>query len=300
MRIVVTGSKGQVGGELLKALSPDSEVIGLDRQDLDLAQPLVIRRVLRDLRPNLIINAAAYTAVDRAEIEPDLAKAVNTDAVAVIGEVAYRLGAAVVHFSTDYVFGGLAHSPYPPEAAPNPQSVYGRTKLEGERALLATGASSLILRTGWVYGLRGRNFLLAIVRHGVAKGELKVVSDQTGSPTPARMIAEMTSQIVARATSNIDSSTHFGGREGVYHLTAGGSTTWFGFAQAIFSLLPVERQPVITPIPTSEYPTKATRPPYSVLDCSSTDRAFGLVRPRWDEALAELLRGVRLETLLAE
>lgn len=294
MKILVTGPEGQVGWELLRALMADRRfsrdgVVGVGRDQLDLANPDMIRHVVRDISPNLIINAAAYTAVDRAEAEPELARAINATAVEVMSEEAKRLGAAVVQFSTDYVFDGTKTSPYLPEDQPNPQSVYGRTKLEGERALIASGANSLILRTCWVYGLRRRNFLLAILRQAIHKPELRVVNDQLGCPTWCREIAQATVSILARARRNEHSGEiAFDPKYPVHHIAAGGSTTWFEFARAALDLAKFAPTPRLIPVSTEEFGAAARRPQHSVLDCQSTKREFGVELPHWRSQLQDV------------
>jgi dTDP-4-dehydrorhamnose reductase len=301
-RILLTGKNGQVGWELHQALSPLGEVVALDRWQLDLADPGQIRERVREIKPDLIVNAAAYTAVDRAETEPELAMAINGLAPGILAEEANRIGAAIIHYSTDYVYDGIKTTPYTEEDTPNPLNVYGRTKLAGEQAVRAVGASHLILRTSWVYGLRGKNFLLTILRLAREREELKVVDDQLGAPTWSRTIAEATARILtsgawpasgtwpADATSPASSAWPSPTNSGIYHLTASGSTSWYGFAEAILSLDQNPAEQVyrqLIPIPTSAYPTPAHRPANSVLSNTKLKAVFGLTLPSWEQSLAE-------------
>lgn len=279
MRILLTGASGQVGWELARRLPELGELVATDRASLDLADAAAIRRVLRDVKPGLVINAAAYTAVDRAESEPGLAHAVNATAPAVLAEEAKRLGALLVHYSTDYVFDGEKRSPYTEDDAPHPLNAYGRTKLAGEEAVRASGCRYLLLRASWVYAERGRNFLLAIARKARAGEPLRVVDDQTGVPTSAAFLAETTVRILGRAEHP----------EGLYHLAPTGSTTWCGFARAIVERLGVNA--TVTPIRTADYPTPARRPAYSVLDSSRARAAFGLPAADWREVFEQTPTG---------
>lgn len=287
MRVLVTGCRGQVGLEVARALGSACEVIAHDRASLDLADAAQVTARVREARPQVIVNAAAYTAVDRAETDVAAASAVNAVAPGVFGEECRRAGALLVHFSTDYVFDGTKPSPYVESDATNPLNVYGHTKLEGEQAIAASGCDHLILRTSWVYGPHGRNFLLTMLRLGAERDELRVVDDQRGAPTSSLQLARLTREILlerglerARAAS------------GVYHATAGGETTWCGFARAIFERQ--ARRPRVTPIPSSEYPTPARRPSNSVLDNGRLAAALQLRLGDWqtglDETLAALSR----------
>ena len=293
MRIAITGSEGQIGWELVRALQPIATVSGLTSGDVDLTDSPELRRRLRDINPDLIINAAGYTAVDRAELEPQIATAVNATAVGVIGDEARRLGAAVVHFSTDYVFDGRKASPYSPSDAPNPLSTYAKSKLAGEQALRDSGAAHLIFRTSWIYAARGRNFLLAMLQQAASKPELRIVNDQIGSPTWCRPLARAVGDIVMKSIEGAPGNRSFGGLEGTYHLCAGGSTTWFDFAQRIFQIADVRPLPKLVPITSHEYDARARRPTYSVLDCSKTTETFGVLMDDWDAALQELFRSER-------
>lgn len=284
-KIMLTGKNGQVGWELQRTLAPLGEVAALDRQQLDLANPDQIREIVREIKPNLIVNAAAYTAVDKAEEEPELAMAVNGIAPGILAEEAKRLNAAIIHYSTDYVFDGAKTTPYTEEDEPNPLNVYGRTKLEGERAVQAVGAPHLILRTGWVYGTRGKNFLLTILRLAQEREELRIVDDQIGAPTWSRMIAEATAQILAQGYSSLLE------KRAIYHLSAGGQTSWYGFAKAIVARISeTSTQSVkLIQIPTGKYSTPARRPAYSLLSNAKLNGAFGLAMLDWDRALELVL-----------
>ena len=278
-KILVTGKNGQVGWELQRTLACLGEVVALDRQVLDLSCPDSIRAVIRGVKPHLIVNPAAYTAVDQAESEPELAQAVNGIAPGVMAEESKRLGAVMVHYSTDYVFDGSKSKPYTEEDAPCPLNVYGRTKLAGEEAVRAAGVPHLILRTSWVYGARGRNFLLTIRRLAQEREELKIVADQIGAPTWSRLIAEATAQIVAQRLGRLQEL------QGTYNFTAGGNTSWHGFAAAIVTNGGAVKQPRLLPIPSSEYPLPAPRPKNSVLSNDKLRRDFGLAMPDWQAGL---------------
>lgn len=295
-RIVVTGSSGQVGWELLRALSLVGDVIGLGREELDLGNPVALERRIAAICPNVIVNAAAYTSVDRAENEPDVARQINTEAVGVLGAAARRCGALLVHYSTDYVFDGTKQEAYLESDVTNPISIYGLTKRDGEIALRSSGCDHLILRTSWVYAARGRNFLLTMLRLACERPELRVVDDQHGAPTWARTIADATTHMVHRSLlerrdSRFESAT--------VNLTAAGSTSWHGFAGEIVRLarlqhlLPPGQRPVVLRIPSSEYPTPARRPYNSVLDLGTLASRYGLHPPRWEAALRMCLEEVR-------
>ena len=278
--ILVTGAAGQLGAELVAALAPLGEVTGTDRSQLDLADPSAIVATMRRVRPALIVNAGAYTAVDLAEKETALADAVNGVAPGILAEEAKRSGAVLIHYSTDYVFDGDATTPYDEDAPTRPLSAYGRSKLAGERAAAASGAAAIVFRTSWVYGRRGRNFLLTMQRLAAEGRELRVVDDQVGAPNWSRELARATARVVSEGLSKLAD------RRGVYHLTARGTTTWYGFARAILADRPSVR---IVPITTSEYPTPARRPAWSVLDPTRFERTFGFALPDWRASLAECL-----------
>ena len=289
--ILLTGSNGQLGRALRHALAPLGIVVALDRSALDLADPDAMRRVVRDCKPALIVNAAAYTAVDRAESEPELAMAVNGTAPGVLAEETRRLDAVLVHYSTDYVFDGTKPTPYTESDTPNPLSVYGKTKLAGERAIQATGCAHYILRTSWVYDAEGANFLNTILRLARERPELRIVNDQTGAPTWAHAIAEMTAQLLAAGMVGAADP-----RYGLYHLTATGAVTWFGFAQAILeedAKAPGSRMPRLTPITTAEYPLPAPRPANSRLDTGLLTKTFGIKPSSWREMLMRCMEEKR-------
>ena len=274
MKILLTGKNGQVGWELQRALASLGEVIACDRSELDLANPDKIVALVREAKPQIIVNAAAYTAVDKAESEPELAHAINARAPGLLAEEAKKLGALLVHYSTDYVFDGTKAEPYTEEDVPNPISVYGRTKLAGEQVIQASGCRHLIFRTSWVYGPRGKNFLLTILRLAKERDELRIVSDQIGAPTTSTLIADVTVQIL-RAFSRE--------KRGLYNLTATGSVSWHGFARAIVRTASLHAK--VTPIPTSEYPTPARRPSSSLLDTALLRQRFGIALPSWEDGL---------------
>jgi len=278
--ILVIGARGQLGFELARLLPAHGEVTAFDRSELDIGDPDAIRETLRALRPVLAVNAAAYTAVDQAEREPERAEAINARAPAILAEEAKRLDALLVHYSTDYVFDGAAAVPYPEDAPTNPLSVYGASKLRGEQAIVASGCRYLVLRTSWVYGLRGRNFLLTIRRLATERDELRVVADQIGVPNWSRALAEATATLVSRGMDVLAE------RAGLYHLSARGTTSWFEFARAIVGEV---ESPRVLPITTAEYPNVAQRPPYAVLATEKLERVFGVSLPDWREMLARCL-----------
>jgi len=288
MRILLFGSSGQVGWELRRTLAPLGHVVPVDRATADLADKDALRRVVRTTEPALIVNAAAYTAVDRAESEPEVARAVNGVAPGILAEEARRLGAALVHFSTDFVFDGKKADPYTEDDAPAPLNVYGASKLEGEQAIQAVGGAYVILRTSWVYGMRGHNFLLTVCRLARERPTLRIVDDQTGAPTWSRMIAEATALVVAGAPQTSGAPAFGKETNGLYHLSAGGATTWFGFAREILgaaAALGLPTVPALDPIKTDEYPLPARRPANCLLANDKLRRTFGLALPSWAESL---------------
>lgn len=286
MRILVCGHHGQVAQALQAQLNGLGEVHLLGRDQLNMARPEALREPLRRLAPQLIINAAAHTAVDQAESEPDLAFAINAESPRILAEEAVRLGAPLIHYSTDYVFDGEKALPYTELDRPNPLGVYGRSKLAGEQAITAVDGEHLILRTSWVYSLYGRNFLLTMHRLLQEKPQLRVVDDQIGAPTWATTIAVATRALIERWQAGQR------GAWGTYHLTAQGETSWFGFAQAIGEQLKARGLPCaeLLPIPSSEYPTPARRPSNSRLDCSRLAREWDVHLPHWQQALIDCLK----------
>ena len=290
MKILLIGKNGQVGWELMRSLATIGHVAGLDRSMMDLSDPVSIRSAIRELKPNLIVNAAAYTAVDQAESEPDSAFAVNGAAPGVMAEEAKRIDAAIIHYSTDYVFDGVKEAPYTEEDIPNPVNVYGRSKLAGEQAIQAADVPYYIFRTSWVYGARGNNFLRTMLRLAKERDELRIVKDQISAPTWSRMIAEITAQILARSClPHLSGALNIAETSGLYNLCAAGSTSWDAFAGAIFNITgPLQgyRQPRITPIATSEYPTPARRPLHTHLSTEKLEKVFGLTCPDWRDMLA--------------
>ncbi len=282
--ILVTGVNGQVGFELLRSLQGLGRMVACDRSMLDLSDLDRVRSVVRELKPSIIVNPAAYTAVDKAETDVDAARRLNAEVPRAFAEEAARLGAALVHYSTDYVFDGTKEGAYVETDATNPQNVYGLTKLEGEQAIAATGCAHLILRTSWVYGRRGKNFLLTMLKLGSERPELRVVADQVGAPTWSKTIATATAHIVAQALA-ADDADWWAQRSGVYHFTSAGATSWHGFAEAIFAQAMGEHAPKVLPIPASDYPVPAKRPSNSRLSHDKLTEAFGLRLPDWADAL---------------
>jgi dTDP-4-dehydrorhamnose reductase len=301
VKILLLGANGQVGFELARSLAPLGELVCATRSgtlpggapclSTELARPESLAATLDAVKPDAIVNAVAYTAVDRAEDEPELAQRINAQALAEIGAHAASCQALVVHYSTDYVFDGAGSRPYRENDATAPLGVYGRSKLDGENALRASGCDHLILRTAWVYAARGHNFLRTMLRLGREREELRIVGDQRGAPTPARLISATTAAVLARLLAR-----RVGERDkrlGTYHLCAAGQCTWFDFAGAIFARAQaaglLEQVPRLVPIATADYPTPARRPAYSVLDCSKIRDAFGLHLPSWTEGLNSVI-----------
>lgn len=283
--ILLTGINGQVGFELARTLQGLGKVIALDRSALDLSDLDQVRRVVQEVKPSLIVNPAAHTAVDKAESERDLAMRLNAEVPAVLAEAAKQLGAGLVHYSTDYVFDGTKDGVYVETDATNPQNVYGASKLAGEQAIEASGCAHLIFRTSWVYGARGNNFLRTMLRVGAERPELNVVADQIGAPTWSNTIAALTSNVLAQAAGATDAAQWWAEHSGVYHLTASGSTSWHGFAEAIFEFSALEKKPVVKPISASAWPTPAKRPANSRISNDKLAEVFGVRAPDWKEAL---------------
>jgi dTDP-4-dehydrorhamnose reductase len=295
-RIFLTGATGQVGGELLKLLAPLGEVVAPVREEMDLADAGSVREAIRRVRPRWIVNPGAYTAVDKAESEPELAYAVNAEAVKVMGEEARAIGAGVIHFSTDYVFDGSGDAPYRETDATGPVSVYGVSKLAGEKALAESGAGHLIFRTSWVYGGVGKNFLLTILKLAREREVLRVVGDQHGAPTWSRDLAHMTVQVIKQCealSEGHDLAEVLADVGGVYHATGGGETTWYGFAAEAVRLQreaePKVRFAEIEAITTAEYPTPAKRPHNSRMNCGKLADGFGWTMMDWHDSLRKVL-----------
>ncbi|WP_053214807.1 dTDP-4-dehydrorhamnose reductase [Pseudomonas sp. Q12-87] len=287
LRILIIGENGQVSRALQSRLAGMGELIVRGSGQLDLARPDSLRSPIVALKPDLIVNAAAHTAVDLAETEPERAFTINATAPGILAQAASELGIPLIHYSTDYVFDGLKPAPYTEDDTPNPVSVYGRSKLAGEDAIRHIVGQHLILRTSWVYSVEGRNFLLTMQRLLQEKPQLRVVADQIGAPTWAGTIADSTAQLIERW------QTGQHGAWGTYHLAARGETSWFGFAQAIAESLVEQHKPcaVLEPIPSSAYPTPAQRPLNSRLDCTRLYREWGVSQPDWRSALQQCLAG---------
>ena len=284
-RILLTGINGQVGYELQRSLQGLGQIFAFDRSRLDLSNLDQVRDVIRSIKPNLIVNPAAYTAVDKAESEPELASRINGQAPAVMAEEAKKLGAAMIHYSTDYVFDGSKIGSYTEDDATCPISVYGSTKLEGEQAIQAASIPHLILRTSWVYGMRGKNFLLTVLRLANERDELRMVADQHGAPTWCRTIADTTAHIIAQARGAGYSEEWWRQATGVYHLASQGQTTWHGFTQAILEHPSVLKKPLVAPIAATDYPLPARRPANSLLSCERLINRFCTL-PDWKDALS--------------
>jgi dTDP-4-dehydrorhamnose reductase len=297
LRVLITGANGQVGWHLQRILAPMGEILAIDVEEVDLTDLKAVATTVHEFSPDIVANAAAYTAVDKAESEPDLARAINVAAPAQIAAECVRRNALMVHYSTDYVYDGSKSGPYEENDATGPLSVYGQTKLEGDQAIIASGCAHIILRTTWVYDIRGKNFLRTVLRLAREKEELRMVGDQYGAPTWARGLAQVTGTILARLLERAGKTGAW--ESGLYHVTAGGRTSWAGFAQAILeeyeSLLdwPAEtgefggplRAKRVVPITTEQYQTPARRPHNSVLSNAKVQAAFGVALPDWRSQL---------------
>ncbi len=287
MKILLTGAGGQLGRELKRSLAPLGEVIARDRAGLDLANPDALRAAARDLAPNLIVNAAAWTAVDQAETEETAAHAINGIAPGLLAEEAKRLGAQLIHYSTDYVFDGSGNAPWTEADVAGPLSAYGRSKLAGEQAITAVGGRHLILRTSWVFGLHGANFMKTMLRLATERDELRVIGDQFGAPTWTRHLADATAVVASRVAGRKDSPS------GLYHLAAAGETSWHGYAETIFDqavkLGLLAKAPTVRRITSADFPLPAPRPANSRLDCSRFTADFGITLPDWRVGLADCL-----------
>ncbi|RAM61651.1 dTDP-4-dehydrorhamnose reductase [Herbaspirillum rubrisubalbicans] len=290
MRLVLFGKNGQVGWELQRSLAPLGELIDLSAQSADycgdLADPIGISATIARLKPDVVVNAAAYTAVDKAESEADRARLINADAPAAMAAAAKACGALLVHYSTDYVFNGSGQQPWCEQDATDPLSVYGATKLAGEAAIRSSGCDYLILRTSWVYAARGSNFASTMVRLAGQRDRLGIVADQIGAPTSAELIADVSAHAIVACLADAE-------KQGVYHLTAAGSTSWADYARLVFDVMAALRSdfkiPVIEPIASNAYPTPARRPRNSRLDCSLLATTFHLTLPAWQQGVQRML-----------
>lgn len=289
-RILIVGSAGQVGVELQRSFAEVGEIFERDRDKVDIAQPEEVRAMVRNIAPDIILNAAAYTAVDRAESEQEVARAINAIAPGILAEEALHRGALLVHYSTDYVFDGSKRTPWLETDSPNPLSIYGKTKLAGDQAIEQIGGNFLIFRTSWVYGPHGNNFLFTMLRLGRERERVTIVDDQIGAPTTSCELADATHAIVTAVLQGKHGASS--SWSGLYNMTCGGSISWFGFAQAIYersgSLLN-GKKPEVAGIPTSEYPTPATRPRYSVLSNEKLHARFGVKLKSWQSALDDVI-----------
>ena len=289
MKILLTGKTGQIGEELNNIVGDLGNLITVDKEQLDLSKPNSIEPVILDIKPDIIINPAAYTAVDKAEEEPDLAMTVNAIAPGLLANAARKVGAGLIHYSTDYVFDGCSKIPYKEEDPPNPLSVYGQTKLEGEKAVAKAGIPSLIIRTGWVYSLHGKNFLRTIKKLAEEKEIIQVVDDQIGAPTWARSVALKTHQILKQCLNKKWLKTKDPSLSGIFHLTCQGKTSWHGFAREVLNMSNTSQNIKLIAIPTSDYPTPAVRPPNSLLNNEKIHKVFGIDMPHWEDALKDCM-----------
>lgn len=287
-RILLTGKKGQLGFELQRSLALLGDVVAVDREDCDLSDPAAIRALVALVQPQVIVNPAAHTAVDKAESEPELAHAINTIAPQIFAEEAAKLGALLVHYSTDYVFNGQKEGWYSESDQPDPQSVYGKTKLGGELAIAVANPRHLIFRTSWVFGAHGANFLKTILRLAAEREELKIIADQFGAPTAASLLADVTAHAVRQVLADDTAGLY-----GTYHLVAGGETSWHGYAEQIVHQAKDAGMQVlakeILAIPTSAYPLPAPRPANSRLNTQKLQTAFGLRLPEWQEGVQQVM-----------
>jgi len=299
--ILLTGKNGQIGGELLRFLPQLGEVVALDRNQLDLSKPNDISRTIREVRPQLIVNAAAYTAVDQAGADVAMASAINGEAPGLMAKEAKKIGAALVHYSTDYVFDGCKKTPYDETDSANPINVYGKTKFAGEQAIRSSDVPHLIFRTAWIYATRGRNFLLTILRLATEREELRIVSDQVGAPTCASEVAAATAKILTRMLGRNDSDFVFSEVSGTYHMTAAGQTTWYDFAKTILEKAEATSHSLdwlaaatrgrqlmarrVIPISTEQFGSPTPRPAYSILSNSRLIQTFAVALPNWHTQL---------------
>jgi dTDP-4-dehydrorhamnose reductase len=293
VKILLFGANGQVGFELARSLLPLGDVITLNRENADLTDLEKCRATIQTIQPNVIVNAAAYTAVDKAETERDIAFLINAKAVDVFAQEAKKVGALLIHYSTDYVFDGAKNTPYLEDDLPNPLNVYGESKLAGEQAIQASGADYVILRTTWVFAARGQNFVKSILRLAAEREELNIVADQIGAPTSARFIADATAHILRQAQCERNAKTFI---SGIFNLTNSGETSWFGLAEKIVESARLQnielKNRLINPIPTSAYPTPAKRPANSRLSTAKLQQRFGLIIPTWEQSLTLCLEKI--------
>ena len=289
MKILLTGKTGQIGEELNNIVGDLGNLITVDKEQLDLSKPNSIEPVILDIKPDIIINPAAYTAVDKAEEEPDLAMTVNALAPGLLAKAARKVGAGLIHYSTDYVFDGCSEIPYKEEDPPNPLNVYGKTKLAGEKAIAEVGVPFLIIRTSWVYSLHGKNFLRTIKKLAEEKDIIQVVDDQIGAPTWARSVALKTHQILKQCLNKKWLETKDPSLSGIFHLTCQGKTSWHGFARKVLNISNTSQNIKLIAIPTSDYPTPAVRPPNSLLNNEKIQKVFGIDMPHWEDALKDCM-----------
>lgn len=293
MKILLFGANGQVGFELARSLLPLGDVIALNRENADLTDLEKCRATIQTIQPDVIVNAAAYTAVDKAETERETAFLINAKAVEVFAQEAKKVGALLIHYSTDYVFDGTKNTPYLEDDLPNPLNVYGESKLAGEQTIQASGADYVILRTTWVFAARGQNFVKSILRLAAEREELNIVADQIGAPTSARFIADATAHILRQAQCERNAKTFI---SGIFNLTNSGETSWFGLAEKIVELARLQnldlKNRLINPIPTTAYPTPAKRPANSRLSTAKLQQRFGLNLPTWEQSLTFCLEEI--------
>jgi dTDP-4-dehydrorhamnose reductase len=289
MKILLTGKTGQIGEELNNIIGDLGNLIAVDKEQLDLSKPNSIEPVILDIKPDIIINSAAYTAVDKAEEEPDLAMTVNAVAPGLLAKAARKVGAGLIHYSTDYVFDGCSEISYKEEDLPNPLNVYGKTKLAGEQAIAEVGIPFLIIRTSWVYSLHGKNFLRTIKKLAEEKDTIQVIEDQIGAPTWARSIALKTHQIIKQCLNKKWLETKESNLSGIFHVTSQGKTSWHGFAREVLNMYNTSQNIKLIAIPTSDYPTPAVRPANSLLNNEKIHKVFGIDMPQWEDALKDCM-----------
>jgi dTDP-4-dehydrorhamnose reductase len=285
MKILLTGKTGQVGKELNNILKDTEELVSVGREQLDLSKIDSIEPTILDIKPDIIINAAAYTSVDKAEEEPDLAMTINGVAPGVLAEAAKKVGASLIHYSTDYVFDGRSNTPYREEDATCPLNIYGESKLAGEKSIAKAGVPYLIFRTSWVYSLQGKSFLQTIKKLAAQKDTLRIVDDQIGAPTWAGSIARATHKILEQCVRDKSEPS----LSEVFHLTCKGQSSWYGFAKEVLDLSGASQDTQVLPIPTSDYPSPAVRPTYSLLSNDKLKKVFAFEMPHWNDALKDCM-----------